>query len=46
MIKDAARWPPLEAAAEEQKTLDATDDSCRAGWSGTFEQLEAHRHRS
>lgn len=40
------RWSPLDASAEEQKTFDAAHDGCRAGWSGSFEQLEAYLRRA
>ena len=40
------RWSPLDATAEEQNTFDAAHDGCRAGWSGSFEQLDAYLRRA
>ena len=40
------RWSPLDASEEEQKTFDAAHEGCRAGWSGSFEQLEAYLARA
>ena len=40
------RWSLLDATAEEQSTFDAAHDGMRAGWSGSFEQLEAHLQRA
>jgi uncharacterized protein YndB with AHSA1/START domain len=40
------RWSPLDASEEEQNTFDAAHDGCRAGWSGSFEQLEAYLRRA
>ena len=40
------RWSPLDASADEQKTFDAAHDGCRAGWGGSFEQLEAYLRRA
>jgi uncharacterized protein YndB with AHSA1/START domain len=36
------RWSTLDATPAEQKVFDAGHDSMRMGWTGTFEQLEAH----
>jgi uncharacterized protein YndB with AHSA1/START domain len=44
--KVTLRWSPLDATAEEQTTFDAAHDSCRGGWSGSFEQLEAYLVRA
>ena len=35
-------WAPHDASEEEMKTFDAGRPSMTQGWSGTFEQLEAH----
>jgi uncharacterized protein YndB with AHSA1/START domain len=43
--KVTLRWSPLDATSEEQKTFEAAHDSCRTGWSGSFEQLKAYLHR-
>ena len=36
------RWSPLEATEEERKTFDAAHDGVRAGWGGSFDQLDAY----
>lgn len=43
--KVTLRWSPLDATDEEQKTFDAALDGCHAGWSGSFEQLDAYLER-
>jgi uncharacterized protein YndB with AHSA1/START domain len=43
--KVTLRWSPLDATDEEQKTFDASLDGCHAGWSGSFEQLDAYLQR-
>jgi uncharacterized protein YndB with AHSA1/START domain len=44
--KVTLRWSPLDATDEEQKTFDASLDGCHAGWSGSFEQLDAYLLRA
>jgi uncharacterized protein YndB with AHSA1/START domain len=36
------RWAPLNASAEERKTFDDGRASMNAGWTGTFDVLEAY----
>lgn len=40
------RWTPLNASAEERKTFDEGRASMNAGWTGTFERLEAYLPRA
>lgn len=35
-------WAPLNPAEEERRTFDASHDSMRQGWSGTFGQLTGY----
>jgi uncharacterized protein YndB with AHSA1/START domain len=43
--KVTLRWSPLDATAEEQATFDAAREGARAGWSGSFERLDAYLAR-
>jgi uncharacterized protein YndB with AHSA1/START domain len=36
------RWSPYEAAEKERETFEAGRDSMKAGWTGTFEQLDSY----
>jgi hypothetical protein len=36
------RWLPYEATQKERDTFEAGRDSMKAGWTGTFERLDAH----
>jgi len=36
------RWLPYEATQKERETFEAGRDSMKAGWTGTFERLDAH----
>jgi uncharacterized protein YndB with AHSA1/START domain len=36
------RWLPYEATQKERETFEAGRDSMTAGWTGTFERLDAH----
>jgi len=40
------RWSPYEATDKEHETFEAGRDSMKAGWSGTFERLDAHLERA
>jgi len=35
-------WEPYEASESECETFDKGRDSMQAGWTGTFEKLEAY----
>jgi uncharacterized protein YndB with AHSA1/START domain len=39
-------WSALNATPAEQQVFDSSHDSCRIGWTGTFDQLEAYLARS
>jgi uncharacterized protein YndB with AHSA1/START domain len=43
--KVTLRWSPLDATEEEQAAFDAARDGARAGWSGSFERLDAYLAR-
>ena len=36
------RWLPYEATQKERETFEKGNDSMQAGWTGTFDQLEAY----
>ncbi len=36
------RWSPYEATEKERETFDGARDSMMAGWTGTFERLDAY----
>jgi uncharacterized protein YndB with AHSA1/START domain len=40
------RWLPINASEDEHKTFEATHDSMRQGWGGSFDQLAAYLSRT
>jgi hypothetical protein len=38
----AVRWSPYEATQKERGTFEAGRDLMNAGWTGTFERLDAY----
>lgn len=36
------RWLPVNASDVEEKTFDKGREDCKAGWSGTFDNLDTH----
>jgi hypothetical protein len=39
---DAQHWIPVNASGVEAKRFDEARESCKTGWSGTFDNLDAH----